>query len=275
MLPRQYIFSALPQKKTGHYVYQTVKERTLSDIYHSHDFYEVCVILKGSCQQLVNDVVCELQQGDALIFVPLDAHRFTWQSDDLEQIGLSVHSEEFVRLAKAFDVTLPSTGGGEIHRLDCSCRLDDIIRQCEQMRASETEEWNCRLLLSAILAILAADQAGRGSAPPPVIARAVEALHQEENMRRGLSALVELTRYSYPHLFRLIREHYRMTPHQLLLKIRMEYCYDRLLFTEDLVEEIARSVGYESTSHFQQLFRSYHGITPVALRRQNKDVFTV
>ena len=40
--------------------------------------------------------------------------------------------------------------------------------------------------------------------------------------------------------------------------------------TNQTVENIASSVGYETVEHFNRLFKKTYGTTPVQFRRQNK-----
>lgn len=70
------------------------------------------------------------------------------------------------------------------------------------------------------------------------------------------------------HLIRMFKQVYGETPHQRLLKLRMEEACRRLRSTEEDIARIAAECGFASPAHFAAAFRQHFGITPTAYRQQ-------
>lgn len=93
--------------------------------------------------------------------------------------------------------------------------------------------------------------------------------YMRENLDRSvglaeLAALVDLSRFHFCRALRLATGH---TPHQWLMRARMERAR-RLLADPSLsVTDIALSVGYETPSAFTASFRRIVGMTPSQFRR--------
>ena len=45
--------STKPLIERKNYIFQRVSDRKLTDIYHSHDFFEIIIIDKGQCSKLI------------------------------------------------------------------------------------------------------------------------------------------------------------------------------------------------------------------------------
>ena len=70
------------------------------------------------------------------------------------------------------------------------------------------------------------------------------------------------------HLIRMFKQVYGETPHQRLLKLRIEEASRRLRHTEEHIAEIAADCGFANPAHFAAAFRKHAGISPSAYRAQ-------
>ncbi len=264
-MPAEYRFEDHVKRPNSKYIFQSVSHRRLSGICHSHAFYELILLLEGSVSHTVNGEEWLMRPGDCIVLTPQDTHRFTCQSEDLALVGLSVICEEFLSVGSVFGLTrFPSK---ETQRFSCTERLSELKAQSERCRAALDDREN-KLLLSLLLSLCKGAQAESEAAIPSVLRQAVSQMNRPEHLKEGVSALVRLTNYSYPHLYRLIKQYYRVTPHALLLKLKLDAAYGRLLHSDLSVEEVAESVGFSSVSHFQQAFGRAFGLSPAKLRKQ-------
>ena len=70
----RYDFDKIMSSNESKYIFQYVKNRKLTNIYHSHSFYEVCIILSGSATELFNGQKRLLKEGTVVILKPEDLH---------------------------------------------------------------------------------------------------------------------------------------------------------------------------------------------------------
>ena len=90
-----YEFDTLVHSKPKNNIFQFVKDRKLTNIYHSHDFYELICFLKGRGTQIINEEEILSEEKTVTLLCPDDKHCFIDQSDDVEIISLSVRREYF------------------------------------------------------------------------------------------------------------------------------------------------------------------------------------
>lgn len=93
-----------------------------------------------------------------------------------------------------------------------------------------------------------------------------------ENLSGGLTiqSIAEHFHLSLSTLERYFRSHLRTTPHDFLLKIKMQKA--RQLLTSSLlnISEISYECGYESVSSFSRAFRKFAGMTAVQYREHQR-----
>ncbi len=274
-----YNFDVMSQRKDGGYIIQLVKNRKLSEIYHSHDFYEIVFVIKGTALHKVNGAVNKMQEGDGVLLLPGDAHCFLNQSDDLCLMGLSVKTDEFKRISLSFDVNIPNSSDfkGEALNFYCKKEVNELKRIFEALKESNEiiRISNCRLILCIFINSLIASVKNDCKNIPEFLKNAVSKMYLPENCAGGVRCLTELTKYSYSHLFRLIEKYYGKTPHELVFEIKMNFAYNRVINSDDVIEFISESVGYKSLSHFNTAFKKQYGITPGSLRRKNKEMSSI
>lgn len=91
----------------------------------------------------------------------------------------------------------------------------------------------------------------------------------EENLERdlslaGLSAVAGMNPY---HLSRAFKQAVGCGPHRYVISRRVERAKALLAETELAIVEVGLKVGFQSQSHFTNIFRRLTGVTPKAFRR--------
>lgn len=77
--------------------------------------------------------------------------------------------------------------------------------------------------------------------------------------------------YTEEYLSRIFKRHYHMSPHQYLIKLRMEHARWLLENTNNSAEQIALLLGYGDYSVFYKNFRKTFGTSPTALQHAKKE----
>ncbi len=270
MKATEYNFYEHTQIKNSKYIFRTVSKRKLSDIYHCHNFYEIILIIKGSVIKTVNETELCMNTGDCIILTPSDRHSFKFQSPDIELLGLSILCEEFSVVKNLFNISFE--GQEKVITFSCLNRISELRRQINHC-CKLSDDCEKRLLLSMILNIYRACEKDNQVNIPHLLSCAVEAMNNDENLKEGVNKLVQLSGYSYSHLYRLIKHYYSMTPHDFVVNLKLDTSYNKLIHSDISAEDIAESVGFRSLSHFNKIFTEKYGISPAKLKKKTNSIY--
>jgi AraC-like DNA-binding protein len=131
------------------------------------------------------------------------------------------------------------------------------------------------------LAVQLADrtvQLDRGLSNPPAdagpaaaarVARVVRAIECDPDNPHDLSALARQARLSPYHFLRIFQQVTRVTPHQYLLRLRLQRAALRLSTEPTKVLDIALESGFGDVSNFNRTFRAEFGVSPRVWRRSH------
>lgn len=250
---------------------QVTGGRKLSDIRHNHDFYEITLVIRGSMVHEINGTEYENKTGDYVILCPGDSHRIVNQSPETSVICLSVEKSGFELFAEMYDLAeICDFSPDEEVRI---CSIGDDFDEC--VRASEKGfgergEVYCKKLLSMILTNFGEADSDIPEGVNRMLYTTAEEMKKSENLREGLPAFLRLSGYSHTHLARLVKSRFGCTIHEYIFRLRLDEAYRRIVFTGEHFESISQSVGYESFSHFNRIFKQHFGITPSQLRKKHR-----
>lgn len=110
-----------------------------------------------------------------------------------------------------------------------------------------------------------------GGLPPRRLQRVLE--HVKDNIGKDLSVsemaeVVGMSQYYFSKLFKMSTG---TTPHQYVMRQRIERAQELLRDGSSALVEIATHVGFETQSHFTSVFRRLVGITPKKFRESRSD----
>jgi AraC family transcriptional regulator len=83
-----------------------------------------------------------------------------------------------------------------------------------------------------------------------------------------IAELSDVVNLSTHHFSELFRKTLGLTPHQYVLKMRIERAMALLQNTRQPIVNIAQQVGFQTQSHFTRIFRQYTQVTPKQYRDQ-------
>lgn len=270
MTPVIYNFNNVCLNKFTNYICQFIRQRKLTDIYHSHDFYEIIIILNGSCTQIINGIEHHFDEDSLIILRPGDFHCFAHQSKDISAVSLSVGKEEFKSFLYVYKKELSDKidSGDNPIIMPYINSASDLTLKCGNI-FSNCNEYECKFLLSLIIKRYIDYTHKTENIIPHNLTYAVNEMKKPENLKVGISAFIALANYSRTQLSRLMKKYFDTTIHEYIFNLRMEYAYNALILTDDSIEEISENAGYASISHFNKIFKEKFKITPAALRKNH------
>jgi AraC-like DNA-binding protein len=99
------------------------------------------------------------------------------------------------------------------------------------------------------------------------IKRAVEYIEGCYNSNITLEDICDFVHISQYHFIRMFKAHTGKTPHQYLLKLRLQKAEELLKSGQYKVDEVAKVCGFLSTGHFITFFKKIKGLTPLEYKK--------
>ena len=107
-----------------------------------------------------------------------------------------------------------------------------------------------------------------GSLSPHQLRRTIVYINDNLSLDLSLNILAAMLGMSPYYFERLFKQSVGQTPHQYILKCRVERAKQLLRTTQQPIMEIADQVGCKNHSHFSKLFRRLTGVSPRTYRSQ-------
>jgi AraC family transcriptional regulator len=102
----------------------------------------------------------------------------------------------------------------------------------------------------------------RGGLPPRVLRRVREYIEDNIDQRITVELLAGLAKLSVCYFVRAFKQSTGITPHDYLIRRRVERTKQLLSGTDMPLSEIALAAGFADQSHFARRFRQHVGMTP-------------
>lgn len=246
---------------------------------HTHDFFELFLILKGSVVHVINGSR-QLLEENALVFIrDRDVHCYEQTTGgDCQFINLSFNREVLDDLISFLGEGFPSerllepamppsTLLSKTEKEYVRYRLDQLSLIPQEKKLAVKAE--VRAILTDLFSryIKAeADPIERSGQPEWFKALCREA-KKKEHFTRGTAALVGLSGKSHAYVCRMFRKHLGMSPTQYINELRMSYAENLLLNTDMEIVDISLEIGLDNISYFYDLFKRKHNLTPHRYRQ--------
>lgn len=257
---------------------------------HKHTFFEIIVVIAGSCVNCIDNQNHLLEEGDVCIIAPGEYHAikdskdsiiynilikhynfsdtfssFLLQSNVLSSFFMQVlygekgqkcitfHTKGDMNLQMLFDILILecTQGKNNMHISSMSESLLNTIFNCLAMRHSNSQEHNTVLNFDSQL-MLKIKQ------------------YISENMKdASLASLSEEFNYSPTYLSKLVKKVTGYNLSNIIRRIRIDKACSLLSNTDLSVAEISEIVGYKSTRQFNRAFHALLNKTPTEYRKRN------
>ncbi|MCF8240363.1 MAG: helix-turn-helix domain-containing protein [Melioribacteraceae bacterium] len=271
-----YTEDILDSRTEIHYAFH----KSLQDITvrHTHDFYEIFLITKGSVKHIINDVNEVIEEGTLVFIRPHDIHQYTKnESDNCELINLaftkSTIDQLFDYLGDGFNRYRLLNSKFPPSIILSSTERELVKKKIERLHLiphSQTDDirTNLRILLIEIMIQYFSKTFWKeGSSKPKWLELLRTEMQKKENFTKGFKMMVDISDRSKEHICREFKKHYDMTPTVFINDIRLNYSVNLLLTTDESIPYIALESGFENLSHFYHLFKKRYDISPGEFRK--------
>ena len=246
---------------------------------HKHDYFEIDLILSGSCTMVVEDKSYHLGAEDVISVDPHTIHEL--RGSDCVLICVQFEQSPFVQLLPepqhphffcnsavqgnnaAFDTirtliarlvknNADKQQGYELR--NCSYIYDFMDVMYNNFRISRTKAQDM--------------QDHRYSVRIAQISRLIRE-HHTENL--SLSQLADMVHLSAPYLSKFFDQQFGMTFLTYLTQVRLNHAVNLLLTGDKIIEDVSAESGFPNSHAFVQAFKKEYGILPSVYRRQNRE----
>jgi AraC family transcriptional regulator len=114
-------------------------------------------------------------------------------------------------------------------------------------------------------------QISRGGLGPARLRRIKDLVHAKLEDELSLDEMAESVGLSTAHFARMFRKSTGETPHQFVLRHRLERARAMLRAPDARVLDVAVACGFKTQQHFAQVFRHLWGVSPKEYRQDRDD----
>ncbi len=248
--------------------------------------HELVVVIAGSCTVQVGQRMHELRSGDYLIVPPNTFHVTTTGAHGVHRYCIHFDWEPTTRHPrpsycfyperpdKRNVIKTPASVPASIFH--GTCPPDGIAVPIMEtlfhrwQTGEQLAQATCRaVFLELLTRLLWRDDRRRQPANHSTqLAHAVKDLLDRcgDRPTAGIQNLLRSLGFSYPHLCRLFRSTFGVTPVEYRTAVRLERAKALLRDPRLTVSEVAYAAGFDDPGYFARRFRQQNGVTPSAFR---------
>jgi AraC family cel operon transcriptional repressor len=247
---------------------------------HTHDFYEIFVVVRGSAVHFVNQEKQILTEGSMVLIRPDDIHYYEkYENADCQFINLAFSKEVFQNLisyinnpmftrrllAQGSSPVLPLYGE-DFEHVRRKLELCSII----PIEDNDKKKAYLKFLVSELLSLYLIHGDHRVKNMPEWLEDLINEIKKKENFILGLSCLHEKANLNTDYLSRAFKKYTGKTPTEYINDLRLNYAANMIAHSDTDITQIIFESGFNNVSHFYHLFRKKYSISPVKFRNQNQ-----
>lgn len=223
---------------------------------HSHDFFEIFVVMKGQIKHERNGVEEILMQGDMTLVLDSDVHSYDMiNNEEPHYINLAFTKETLQRYCVFLGFeSLQSTSS--ILHLTADCFSLIKVQSAQAVRSE-----SAIIGLFVTLLLFWKDNCQQGVIPVYLV-KLKQMLSNPESFQKDLRTIFSVSNYSYEHASRMFEQHFGILPSKYFVDNKLSYARNLLRQTNHDIQEISFMCGFSSLSHFYKLFKETFGVSP-------------
>lgn len=253
-------------------MFYIVKNEDPSGLIHWHDCFEIELILKGTCIEIVNGYQIPVAVGDAVLVTPTDLHELK----DLNNLTIYtimfdsdiLDSELLNKVLMKDDCIISSSLNDE----DFKYILTVLDYACQKFKKKEPD---CeRFIISSINQLLSIMlyQTEKTISKEKDLSIRTAAFYMKMHFRENPSLQEVAQSANLDKAYFSVKFHETMgvTFKKYLNDIKLNFASKSLVNTDLTVADICYESGFESLSHFHREFKKKYGLSPLEFRKQKK-----
>lgn len=241
---------------------------------HTHDHWEILLVMSGAILHRINNCEMTLQKGDACLIRPNDnhsLHQIPGATEPYQHLNFTFDSnfaESIISLYDNFENILnePDYIRFYIDAADRGYLYDRAL--LVQNLSQNLYEKNAKFMISFLIIKYMEQKILFDPGYPMWLNNFILQISSPHAFGKSIQELAKSTPYSYSRLSRIFKEYTGETIVNYINSQKMTYSKRLLRSTDMTTLSISEMIGYESLSSFNHLFKERFGITPSEYRKQ-------
>lgn len=242
---------------------------------HSHDYYELFVVLCGDVVHIINGKEQHLTKGQLLFIRDFDVHNYKSADDEyFEFINLAFTKAVFCELVRYLGKGFPAEDllKNTFPPLvslsnDDREKLFYALTSLESGGDKEKTKIRLKFILIQIFMKYFYEYSPNKNNVPVWLEMTYEKMKEPENFVQGIERMYEICPKSREHLCRTFKKYYGITPGEYITDLRLEYSVNLLITSNLTVTDICFECGFENISWFYKAFENKYKTTPLKYRK--------
>ena len=244
---------------------------------HYHDYYEIFLMLDGSCIHYINGSQMLLQKGSLVFIRPQDIHDY-----------VSINKEKFSMFNITFDSNTASSifeflsdGFPAEHLLNAKypptvlLGKNDFNRlegKMSSIRAIDPKNLNeiktkLRILVLGLFTKYFYEHEHEDDTVPYWLEAICEKMSQDGNFKNDTEYFFALTDKTREHVSRCMKKYYNLTVTEYINGLRINYIANMLINSNHKICDIIYDSGFNNISWASELFKQKYGVTMLEYRK--------
>lgn len=256
----------------------------LYNIMHTHDYFEITLVTRGSVTHIINDTAVSLSSNAVVFIRPQDRHCFQKsETKDSEYINIAFSERIFNSLFLYFDDTFymeQIRDSEQAPTFYISADESPLVKEnidslslISESGNSVKEKMYLRSLVVSLFFSYYKYELHSNIHLPKWMKKLIIEMNKPENFSEGISRLESISGKTSAHISRVFKEYLHTTPTDYINEIRLRYCAGKLLHSDDEILDIAMDAGFNNLSHFYHLFKKKYSASPGIYRKQNSELY--
>jgi AraC family cel operon transcriptional repressor len=241
---------------------------------HSHDFYELFIILQGPVQHVYNGQTSILTENTLCLVKPDDVHQFLkMENAAAKHFNVSITPPLFHSICSVLDEALYSklNSTGEficyhLHDGEAASLLQtlNLLNTADESNREQHVAIVKAFIVNALLYLQPSLKTEKVF--PEWFSDFLNKVHTPDYFLRPIHELYALVPYSQPRLNAYFHEYVGGTLVAYVTKLKINYACSLLRYSNYSVLQVAEMAAYNNLSHFNHTFKRLIGCSPKQYR---------